>query len=144
MYNVDHIIESGKEIAALIEHERILLGNVDYSNIYLAGFGSGARMVYQVQLGQLSKPLGGAFVFMGYPMIPMFGFHLTTYKENDMAWMMFYGQNDIIYEPKASRKLTEEWFEARDLTDVIKYSDIVYDLEHLIEPSCLNVMLDYI
>ena len=81
---------------------------------------------------------------MGFPMIPMFGIHVTTYKESDMAWMMFYGQNDIIYEPKASRQYTEDWFEARELTETIKYSDIVYDLEHLIEPSCINVMLDYI
>lgn len=68
-----------------------MLGDDDYSNIYLAGFGEGARMVYYVQLGLLTEPLGGAFTFMGYPLVPMFGLEPEiTYDEDDMHWMMFY------------------------------------------------------
>ena len=50
-YNLEEIEASGEQIAALIDHEMELMGDSDYQNINLAGFGSGGSMVYHVQLG---------------------------------------------------------------------------------------------
>ena len=70
-------------------------------------------MVFQVQLGKMTKPLGGAFIHMGYPLFPMFGDYedtpiVTKYTgtDPDNKFYIFYGQSDLEFPGEEATNLT--------------------------------------
>ena len=65
------ISDSASRVAALIEHEKGLVGG-DASKVYLAGFSEGAQLTGYMQLAQLDYALGGTIVMDGFPLPPLF------------------------------------------------------------------------
>ena len=109
-YNLAQINSSGKQIAALIENE-ITINGISPENIFLAGFGQGGQIVYNVAFGQLTYTIGGYFSIASYPMYPAFQSisryesrrrRFTHYSE-EMSWFMFSGELDVTYPAEIGR-----------------------------------------
>lgn len=76
-YDIPSLQKSATAVAALIEHEKKLVGG-KASNVFLGGFSQGSQMTAYMQLAKLDYALGGVIVYNGYPLPPTV--HIT--KEN--------------------------------------------------------------
>jgi predicted esterase len=119
-YNISSIEESASNVAALIEHEKKLVGG-DPKNVFLAGFSEGAQLTAYMQLAKLDYALGGAIVMDGYPLPPlcdMPGADPAAAKQNasyygqDMNWMLYHGDEDPIFPVGETERAYHGIFEA--------------------------------
>lgn len=104
-YNISSIEESASRVAALIEHEKALVGG-EGSKVFLAGFSEGAQLTGYMQLAKLSFALGGTIIMDGFPLPPLFDMPghdpsaakaNATYYGSDMRWMIWHGSKDPIF-----------------------------------------------
>jgi predicted esterase len=104
-YDIPSIQQSASNVAALIEHEKGLVGG-DASRVYLAGFSEGAQLTGYMQIAKLDFALGGTIIMDGFPLPPLFDMpgHApaeakknATYYGSDMKWMIWHGEDDPIF-----------------------------------------------
>lgn len=122
-YDLGSIDESATRVAALIEHERGLVGG-SASNVYLAGFSEGAQLTGYMQLKKLTYALGGTIIMDGFPLPPLFDWtpanHNASYSGPDMKWMIYWGGADPIFPATTSLKAWHTVFDAIGASSVIK------------------------
>lgn len=140
-YDLPSIDHTSSSVAALIEHEKQLIGN-DNSKVFLAGFSQGAQMTNFMQLVKLDFALGGAVVWSGFPLPPL-GYmpgadpaaakRNASYYGQDMSWMFWIGSRDLIFPATYTMDTYHGIFEALGVRDTILSENIEPGQGHTIQ-----------
>ena len=151
-YNLSSITESAGRVAALIDHERQLLGG-DGSKIYLAGFSQGAQMTGYVQLCQLDFALGGTVVMDGFPLPPLENMPgappaaakaNASYYGSDMRWMIWHGDADPIFPVNMTMNTWDGIFAALDATSTLKIEHTEPGMTHTVIEKEFTQLVEFV
>ena len=99
-YDTQSIATSASRVAALIDHERSLVGG-NGKKVFLTGFSQGGQLTSYMQLVKLTYALGGAIVMDGFPLPPLVDMvgasHAAakmnaSYYGDDLRFMIYQGE----------------------------------------------------
>ena len=144
-YDMKQMDTSGKELAALVQNE-VDNNGIAPSDIFLAGYSQGGRIVWHTTFGQLPYAIGCTFGITTYPQYPAFpqvDASEYSYYGADQNMMMFQGEWDYIFPAQGG---IDEWTEVFGKLDIdpMKYQVILEEGYHA-EASCfLDVMMDFV
>lgn len=151
-YNLTSIKYAATQVAAVIEHERKLLGG-DNTKVFLGGFSQGAQMTTFLQIAQLNFALGGAIVMDGFPLPPLVDMpgHSSeaakknaTYYGTDMRWMFFHGEKDPIFPAKLTMDTVHAIFDVLGVRSTLKIEHIEPGMGHTLVKSEFDMMDKFI
>ena len=137
-YNLSSIKISASRVAALLEHERALVGG-DASNVFLGGFSQGAQMTGYVALCEIDYALGGTIVMDGFPLPPLENMpgasHAdakknATYYGQDMRWMIYHGDADPIFPVELTMQTWGGIFDALEIDSTLKINHTEPGMTH--------------
>lgn len=151
-YNLSSIQDSASRVAALIEHEKGLVGG-DATKVYLAGFSEGAQLTAYMQLAELDFALGGIVVMDGYPLPPlcdMPGHSSPAAKKNasyygqDMNWMIWHGGSDQIFPVDLTMTAYHDIFSVLGITSTLKIDHVEPGQYHTVIEKEIEQMVAFI
>jgi len=152
-YNLSSIHDSASRVAALIDHERNLVGG-DASNIYLAGFSQGAQLTSYMQIAHLNFALGGAIIMDGFPLPPLCDMPRAskpqeakknaTYYGSDMNFFLWQGEADTIFPSNMTTTAYHEIFDILGVRSTLKVDHTEPGQPHDLIKSEFDEMVKFI
>jgi len=152
-YDQESIETAAAAVAALIDYEMGLLGDVDGSKIYLGGFSMGGQMSGYVQLAELDFALGGTIVLSGFPLPPLSGMlgqepadakAAASYYETDMNWFIWHGGRDSIFPVTETIEYWDGAFEALEITSTLAVKTVIETQGHSVTAAEFAAMVDFV
>jgi len=150
-YDIPSIEESATRVAALINHEKSLLGG-DGKKVFIAGFSEGAQLTGYMQIAKMDFALGGVIIMDGFPLPPLT--HMpnhpegakanATYYGSDMRWMIWQGAEDTIFPPTETINTWNGIFTALGASDTVKIEHTEPGLQHWMKQSEFTQMVSFI
>jgi predicted esterase len=151
-YDIPSIEQTAEAVAALIEHERNLLGG-DAAKVFLAGFSEGAQLTGYMQLAKLEFALGGTIVMDGYPIPPLCDMPgasqaaaraNATYIGADMKWMIYHGSADPIFPEGETMTAWHGIFAALNIQPTLKLEHVEPGMTHTLIKAEFDLMIEFI